>query len=152
MARQVPAVNWEPLRGRDLGALAVLSLMTSSVGNTRCRPRLVLPLFAGSMPSASSAAAARPLALAASSKPVKSVAACEFGATARGDLKAKTRMSRDMVRTLSRDIVRFGGAKGTRTPDLLTASQTRYQLRHSPKLLRKDSRNRAQPRNRLGPA
>ena len=28
--------------------------------------------------------------------------------------------------------VRIGGAKGTRTPDLLHAMQTRYQLRHSP--------------------
>jgi hypothetical protein len=27
----------------------------------------------------------------------------------------------------------FGGAKGIRTPDLLTASQTRSQLRYSPK-------------------
>ena len=27
---------------------------------------------------------------------------------------------------------RGGGAEGIRTPDLLTASQTRYQLRHSP--------------------
>ena len=26
----------------------------------------------------------------------------------------------------------FGGDKGIRTPDLLTASQTRYQLRHTP--------------------
>ena len=25
-----------------------------------------------------------------------------------------------------------GGAKGTRTPDLLVANETRYQLRHSP--------------------
>lgn len=27
----------------------------------------------------------------------------------------------------------FGGAKGIRTPDLLNAIQTRYQLRHNPK-------------------
>lgn len=27
-----------------------------------------------------------------------------------------------------------GGAKGIRTPDLLIANETRYQLRHSPKL------------------
>ena len=27
----------------------------------------------------------------------------------------------------------FGGAKGIRTPDLLIANETRYQLRHSPK-------------------
>jgi hypothetical protein len=27
---------------------------------------------------------------------------------------------------------RFGGAEGTRTPDLLNAIQTRSQLRHSP--------------------
>lgn len=31
---------------------------------------------------------------------------------------------------------RLGGAKGTRTPDPLTASEVRYQLRHSPVLLR----------------
>ena len=34
------------------------------------------------------------------------------------------------------DLVRvdfdIGGAKGTRTPDLLVANETRYQLRHSP--------------------
>ena len=29
----------------------------------------------------------------------------------------------------------FSGAKGIRTPDLLIANETRYQLRHSPKLL-----------------
>lgn len=29
----------------------------------------------------------------------------------------------------------IGGAKGIRTPDLLIANETRYQLRHSPKLL-----------------
>jgi hypothetical protein len=28
---------------------------------------------------------------------------------------------------------RFGGAEGIRTPDLLIANETRYQLRHSPK-------------------
>ena len=28
--------------------------------------------------------------------------------------------------------VAFGGAKGIRTPDLLNAIQTRYQLRHNP--------------------
>lgn len=28
--------------------------------------------------------------------------------------------------------VSVGGAKGTRTPDLLVANETRYQLRHSP--------------------
>jgi len=27
----------------------------------------------------------------------------------------------------------FGGAKGNRTPDLLDANETRYQLRYSPK-------------------
>src|SRR5690348_7773939 len=27
---------------------------------------------------------------------------------------------------------RFGGAEGIRTPDLLVANETRYQLRHSP--------------------
>ncbi len=27
----------------------------------------------------------------------------------------------------------FGGAKGSRTPDLLNAIQTRYQLRYNPK-------------------
>ena len=27
----------------------------------------------------------------------------------------------------------FGGAEGIRTPDLLIANETRYQLRHSPK-------------------
>ena len=30
-----------------------------------------------------------------------------------------------------------GGAKGIRTPDLLDANETRYQLRHSPKVLSK---------------
>ncbi len=34
-------------------------------------------------------------------------------------------------------LVRLGGAEGIRTPDPLTASQVRYQLRHSP--LRKGS-------------
>ena len=29
-------------------------------------------------------------------------------------------------------IFTVGGAKGTRTPDLLVANETRYQLRHSP--------------------
>ncbi len=29
-------------------------------------------------------------------------------------------------------IILFGGAKGIRTPDLLIANETRYQLRHSP--------------------
>ena len=28
----------------------------------------------------------------------------------------------------------FGGAKGSRTPDLLNAIQTRYQLRYNPKI------------------
>jgi hypothetical protein len=28
---------------------------------------------------------------------------------------------------------KFGGGKGIRTPDLLHAMQTRYQLRHTPK-------------------
>jgi hypothetical protein len=28
---------------------------------------------------------------------------------------------------------RLGGAEGIRTPDLLIANETRYQLRHSPK-------------------
>ena len=27
----------------------------------------------------------------------------------------------------------YGGARGIRTPDLLIANETRYQLRHSPK-------------------
>jgi hypothetical protein len=31
------------------------------------------------------------------------------------------------------DGFRFGGAEGIRTPDLLIANETRYQLRHSPK-------------------
>ena len=30
------------------------------------------------------------------------------------------------------DLHRYGGAKGTRTPDPHTASVVRYQLRHSP--------------------
>ncbi len=30
----------------------------------------------------------------------------------------------------------LGGAKGNRTPDLLDANETRYQLRYSPKTLR----------------
>ena len=30
------------------------------------------------------------------------------------------------------DWVSFGGAKGSRTPDLLNAIQTRYQLRYNP--------------------
>jgi hypothetical protein len=29
--------------------------------------------------------------------------------------------------------IHFGGGKGIRTPDLLHAMQTRYQLRHTPK-------------------
>ena len=29
----------------------------------------------------------------------------------------------------------FGGAKGSQTPDLLNAIQTRYQLRYNPELL-----------------
>ncbi len=31
------------------------------------------------------------------------------------------------------DFVPLGGAKGSRTPDLLNAIQTRYQLRYNPK-------------------
>ena len=30
------------------------------------------------------------------------------------------------------DLLKFGGAKGNRTPDLLDANETRYQLRYSP--------------------
>jgi len=33
----------------------------------------------------------------------------------------------------------FGGAEGIRTPDLLIANETRYQLRHSPKLTSYDA-------------
>ena len=31
----------------------------------------------------------------------------------------------------------LGGAEGNRTPDLLIANETRYQLRHSPKVYRR---------------
>ena len=34
--------------------------------------------------------------------------------------------------TPSRRLLSGGGAKGIRTPDLLVANETRYQLRHSP--------------------
>jgi hypothetical protein len=34
--------------------------------------------------------------------------------------------------TPSQAVFDIGGAKGTRTPDLLVANETRYQLRHSP--------------------
>ena len=34
--------------------------------------------------------------------------------------------------TPSRRLFLVGGAKGIRTPDLLVANETRYQLRHSP--------------------
>lgn len=30
------------------------------------------------------------------------------------------------------DLLKSGGAKGNRTPDLLDANETRYQLRYSP--------------------
>jgi len=33
----------------------------------------------------------------------------------------------------------IGGAEGIRTPDLLIANETRYQLRHSPKLTSYDA-------------
>src|ERR1700710_481342 len=33
---------------------------------------------------------------------------------------------------------RFGGAEGIRTPDLLVANETRYQLRHSPMRLERE--------------
>ena len=36
------------------------------------------------------------------------------------------------VSHLVRERLLDGGAKGTRTPDLLVANETRYQLRHSP--------------------
>ena len=36
------------------------------------------------------------------------------------------------VSHLVRALLSDGGAKGTRTPDLLVANETRYQLRHSP--------------------
>ncbi|SPD88855.1 protein of unknown function [Micropruina glycogenica] len=39
-----------------------------------------------------------------------------------------------------------GGAKGIRTPDLLIANETRYQLRHSPRLLNEHNDSTKQPR------
>ena len=40
--------------------------------------------------------------------------------------------SEDPASDLVRADFDIGGAKGTRTPDLLVANETRYQLRHSP--------------------
>ena len=40
--------------------------------------------------------------------------------------------SEDPASDLVRADIDIGGAKGTRTPDLLVANETRYQLRHSP--------------------
>jgi hypothetical protein len=37
-----------------------------------------------------------------------------------------------LVRVECSDLVKCGGAKGIRTPDLLDANESRYQLRHSP--------------------
>ena len=35
-------------------------------------------------------------------------------------------------RSVYSDLLKYGGAKGIRTPDLLDANESRYQLRHSP--------------------
>ena len=36
------------------------------------------------------------------------------------------------IKVMSSDLRKRGGAKGIRTPDLLDANESRYQLRHSP--------------------
>jgi hypothetical protein len=47
-------------------------------------------------------------------------------------------------------MVASGGAEGIRTPDLLIANETRYQLRHSPGR-RSDHGETAQPNGTLAP-
>jgi hypothetical protein len=37
-----------------------------------------------------------------------------------------------VIRSVCSDLLKYGGAKGIRTPDLLDANESRYQLRHSP--------------------
>ena len=64
--------------------------------------------------------------------------ACPSGSDeARADARAtapKAPRSRAGVRPISvKGYANFGGARGIRTPDLLIANETRYQLRHSPK-------------------
>src|SRR5687767_14632540 len=48
-----------------------------------------------------------------------------------------------VLSTMRRDIT--CGAEGIRTPDLLTASQTRYQLRHSPRPINDSTGTRSAP-------
>ena len=50
----------------------------------------------------------------------------------------------------SRADLRFGGAEGIRTPDLLIANETRYQLRHSPKRWETLAPGSRVARNRVG--
>ena len=51
-------------------------------------------------------------------------------------LNAEILLTADGLQTLSReelrDLLKLCGAKGNRTPDLLDANETRYQLRYSP--------------------
>ena len=47
-------------------------------------------------------------------------------------IRLRTGMSDPNVKIGLTEREPLGGAKGTRTPDLLHAMQTRYQLRHSP--------------------
>ena len=47
--------------------------------------------------------------------------------------------------------MRLGGAEGIRTPDLLIANETRYQLRHSPKLRRGRRQRNVSTRTRRAP-
>jgi hypothetical protein len=66
-------------------------------------------------------------------RPLLSIAADQRGESDLGD---------DRYQALC--LIRVGGAEGTRTPDPLTASQVRYQLRHSPKMLAHATRQRAE--------
>jgi hypothetical protein len=45
-------------------------------------------------------------------------------------------------------LLSFGGAEGIRTPGLLIANETRYQLRHSPECGRNDNTSATPLRNR----
>jgi hypothetical protein len=40
--------------------------------------------------------------------------------------------SQGLMWSVCSDLLKYGGAKGIRTPDLLDANESRYQLRHSP--------------------
>jgi hypothetical protein len=55
------------------------------------------------------------------------------GGTPRGERQMTTRKTRLVHGVCAGQAgFRFGGAEGIRTPDLLIANETRYQLRHSP--------------------